>query len=57
MRTLFSSTCFIDPAFRKPSLRPNHAEMSPAAFIGLVAAWSGVLIGMLLIVILLRVTG
>jgi hypothetical protein len=57
MRTLFSTTCFVDPAFRKPSLRPSRAEMSPAAFVALVAAWSGVLIGMLLIVILLRVAG
>jgi hypothetical protein len=57
MRTLFLTTCFVDPAFRKPSLRPNYAEMSPAAFIALVASWSGVLIGILLILILLRMIG
>jgi hypothetical protein len=57
MRTLFSSNCFVDPAFRKPGLRPNNAEMSPAAFVGLVAAWSAALIGMLLIAIVLRVVG
>lgn len=57
MRTLFSSSCFVDPAFRKPSLRPSKAEMSPAAFIALVTAWSAALIGMLLILIVLRVAG
>lgn len=57
MRTLFSSNWFVDPAFRKPGLRPNNAEMSPAAFVVLVAAWSAVLTGMLLIAIVLRVVG
>jgi hypothetical protein len=52
-----ASNWFIEPCWRKPSLRPNHADMSRAAFFGLVAIWSGLVCGMLSVVILVRVFG
>ena len=47
----------IEPCWRKPALRPNRAEMSPAAFVGLVGIWSGMLLSMLCVAILVRVFG
>ena len=57
MPTSRSFHCFVEPTFRKPCLRPSNAEMSPAAFAGLVAAWSAAQIGMLVIAIVLRAVG
>jgi hypothetical protein len=54
MRKLFASDCFVDPAWRTPALRPNRADMSAAAFVRLVASWSGAVSGLLLVMILLR---
>jgi hypothetical protein len=40
---------------RMPARRPQvFADMSPAASVGLTAAWSGAVAGLLLIMILLR---
>ena len=55
MQNHFRSSWFIAPAWRVPALRPNRAEMSPAAFLGLVAIWGGAVSGMLCVAILLRV--
>lgn len=57
MRTHFLSTFFVDPSWRVPALRPNRAEMSPAAFVGLVAGWSGCVSGMLFVSVLVRMVG
>lgn len=48
---------FVEPVFRAPALRPNRAEMSPAAFIGLVAAWSSMVGGLLCAAIVARMFG
>ena len=37
MRTRLASEFFVDPYWRTAALRPNRAEMSRAAFVGLVA--------------------
>jgi hypothetical protein len=55
MRNHFRSSWFIEPAWRVPALRPNRAEMSPAAFLALVALWGGAVSGMLCVAILLRI--
>jgi hypothetical protein len=57
MRTRFASEFFVDPCWRPPALRPNRAEMSRAAFIGLVVGWSCFVSGLLLISILVRLFG
>jgi hypothetical protein len=57
MRTHLESQFFVDPCWRTPALRPNRAEMFPAAFVGLVAGWSGFLSGMLFILIFVRLFG
>jgi hypothetical protein len=57
MRTRLASEFFVDPCWRTPALRPNRAEMSRAAFIGLVAGWSGCLSGMLFILVFVRLFG
>jgi hypothetical protein len=57
MRAHFTFQSFVDPCWRKPALRPNRAEMSPAAFVGLVAGWSGCVSGMLFISLLVRLLG
>jgi hypothetical protein len=54
MWTRPASQFFVDPYWRVPALRPNRAEMSRAAFVGLVAGWSGCVGGMLFILVLLR---
>jgi hypothetical protein len=54
MRKLFASECFVDPAWRTPALRPNRADMSRTAFRRLIAAWSGSVAGLLLVMILIR---
>jgi hypothetical protein len=46
---------FVDPAWRKSALRPNYAEMSRAAFAGLITAWSGALSVLLLVAVGFRV--
>ena len=57
MRTRLASEFFVDPCWRTPALRPNRAEMSRAAFIGLVAGWSGCLSGILFILVFVRLFG
>ena len=57
MRTHFASQIFVEPCWRTPALRPNRAEMSRAAFVGLVAGWSGFLSGMLFILVFVRLFG
>jgi len=52
-----ASNWFIEPCGRKPALRPNRADMSPAAFFGLLGIWSGLVCGMLCVAILVRVFG
>jgi hypothetical protein len=54
MRTRLASEFFVDPCWRTPALRPNRAEMSRAAFVGLVAGWSCFLSGMLFILLFIR---
>lgn len=54
MRTRLASEFFVDPYWRTAALRPNRAEMSRAAFVGLVAGWSGFLSGMLFILVFVR---
>jgi hypothetical protein len=50
-----ASDWFIEPYWRKPSLRPNRAEMSPAAFLGLVVIWGGAVSAILCVATLARV--
>jgi hypothetical protein len=58
MRNHFTSEVFVDPCWRAPAQRPNRAEMSRVAFVGLVAGWrSGFLNGMLFILIFVRLFG
>jgi hypothetical protein len=57
MRKGLASDRFIEPCWRKPSLRPNRADMSPATFFGLVGTWSAVPCSMLCVAILLHVFG
>jgi len=57
MRTRLASEFFVDPCWRTPALRPNRAEMSRSAFVGLVAGWSGFLSGMLFILVFVRLFG
>ena len=57
MRTHFASRFFVDPSWRAPALRPNRAEMSRAAYVGLVAGWSGFSSGMLFILVFVRLFG
>ena len=52
-----TSNWFIEPCWRKPALRPNHADMSRAAFFGLFGIWGAVNCGMLCLTILVRVFG
>jgi hypothetical protein len=49
-----ASDCFVEPDYRVPSLRPNRAEMSRAAFLGLVTSWCGALGAVLLAAIIVR---
>lgn len=51
------SSWFVEPCWRKPALRPNGADMSPATFFGLVAIWCGMPCSMLLVAILFGVFG
>jgi hypothetical protein len=55
MWTRLASDCFVDPAWRAATQRPNRAEMSRAAFLALVAGWCGTLGGLLLVAIVIRV--
>jgi hypothetical protein len=48
---------FIDPHWRVPALRPNRAEMSRAAFLGLIVVWSGAVTSMLCVAIVVRLFG
>lgn len=57
MRTHFASQFFVDPCWRAPAQRPNRAEMSRVAFVGLLAGWSGFLIGMLFVLVFVRLFG
>jgi hypothetical protein len=57
MWKVLASDWFIEPCWRKPALRPNRAEMSPAAFFGLVGIWSGTLSAVLCVAILCRFFG
>jgi hypothetical protein len=52
-----ASNWFIEPCWRKPALRPNHADMSRAAFFGLFGIWGAVNCGMLCLTILVRAFG
>ena len=54
MRTRLTTDCFIEPAWRAPSLRPNGAEMSRAVFLALVTSWFGALAALLLAAIVVR---
>jgi hypothetical protein len=49
-----TSNWFVEPCWRVPALRPNRAEMSRAAFFGLVGVWSGAVSSILCVVILIR---
>jgi hypothetical protein len=57
MRNHFTSEVFVDPCWRAPAQRPNRAEMSRVAFVGLVAGWSGFSTGMLFTLIFARLFG
>ena len=52
-----TSNCFVDPAWRVPSLRPNGAEMSRSAFLALVASWCGAVGVLLFAAIVIRLAG
>ena len=57
MRTYFATDCFVEPCCRAPTLRPNRADMSRGAFVALLGAWSGVLGGLLVASMLVRLFG
>jgi hypothetical protein len=57
MRTHLACRFFVDSCWRAPAQRPNHAEMSRVVFVGLVAGWSGFLIGMLFVLVFVRLFG
>jgi len=57
MRTYFATDCFVEPCCRAPTLRPNLADMSRGAFVALFGAWSGVLGGLLVASMLVRLFG
>lgn len=54
MWTRVTSECFVEPAWRAATQRPNHAEMSRTAFLGLVTGWCGTLCGLLAVAIVVR---
>ena len=55
MWTRLTSDCFLDPAWRAATLRPNQAEMPRSAFLALVTGWCGTLCAVLLAAIVIRV--
>ena len=57
MRPRLTSNCFVDPGWRKPSLRPNGAEMSRNAFLALVGSWCGAVGVLLFAAIVIRLAG
>lgn len=57
MWTRLASDCFVDPAWRAATLRPNRAEMSRLAFLALVGGWVSALSGLLLVAIVVRAVG
>jgi len=56
MRT-YAADLFDDPVARAPGLRACGAEMSRAAFIVLIAAWSSALGGLFAVAMLVRLCG
>jgi hypothetical protein len=57
MRSRVAPEFFVDPGWRKPAHHPNHAEMSRAAFVGLVAGWCGYVSVLLFISVFVRLLG